>query len=294
MTIETEAARLLLTLNIRTGGDTMYIWNAAGDPDWRHVDDERIATLIEYLNERRLADNYRTFASGTACRITAAGVAQAEKYAEERDDPRRRFDFAADSLIRAAMKEYPRTRIELGTFVGTEHMWFYDRVLELAEVQRAVDFLEQKSLVSVERSAVQALAISLTPLGAECGFQDPIYVRNFLNEQQRDNGPSIIINGNGNQIGDNNTQNNTFGYDPSQLAQFARELLAAANAADIPDDARAEIVVAGGALQQELDAASPEPGRVRQLWDSFVQSARQNLPSIAWTTVAAAAGIPMG
>ena len=98
-------------------------------------------------------------------------------------------------------------------------------------------------------------------------------------------------------MGQDNTQNNTFGYDPQQLTQFAREVLAAAHSADVPEEVRAMVVADVEALQAELVTAAPESGRVRQLAERVLQSARANLPALGWTGVAqlvsASLGIPL-
>ncbi|MFG2712321.1 hypothetical protein ACGFX2_17455 [Streptomyces goshikiensis] len=300
MTTEFDAARLLLTLHSRTCGDTLHIWDVADDPDWRHVEDSRTASIIASLVALGLASSNGTFACGTACKITAEGVTVAEQYARDRNDGRMRHDFAMDSLIDVAARAYPRTRVELARFVGSERMWFYDSVLELNEVEQAVRYLESKGLVLVERTPVQAHAIALTPLGIECGFENPISVRKFLSEQQQNSRPDINFNGpiNGLQVGDNNTQNNTFGYDPQQLAEFAREVLAAAQTSDVPAEDRAAVVADIEALQAELNASQPEQGRVRRALQKAAQTAQTCLPALVWTGLAQGAaaglGIPIG
>ncbi|XIE80168.1 hypothetical protein AB6O49_23695 [Streptomyces sp. SBR177] len=165
MMIESESARLLLWVMAETGGDTMHIVSvdANVDPAWQHLDEAAVIVLIEHLEHRRLVTTYRTFASGVACRITSAGVAEASRLARRRDHPRYRFDFAADSLVAAAMEDYPRARVSLATFVGTRHMWLYDYVLEIDEVLRAVAYLEENQIAAVERGPSQAQAITLTP-----------------------------------------------------------------------------------------------------------------------------------
>ncbi|HEY9373083.1 hypothetical protein [Streptomyces sp.] len=293
MTTENDAARLLLWINAQSEGDILCAVSAADryDAEWYHFSEARVIMLIEHLANRGLVDNRGTSASGLECRITPAGVIEAERLSDVRDNPRRRFDFAADALVAAAMELYPRARVELGTFVGTRHMWFYDRVLELDEVQRAVDHLEKAGLAMVERSPVQAQAVTLTALGIECGSHDKVSVRNFLNEHNQQqpsvqNEFKVTVHGGAPQIGTNNVQHNTFGYDPQQLASFAREVLAAAHTADVPEEARATVLADAGALQAELAAAEPESSRVRQLTERLLQSAKQNLPALGWTAAA--------
>lgn len=292
MTTKDDAARLLLALNTATGGDTHDIWNAAEDPGWAEAGDERIALLIDYLVSNGFADNFRTLASGTGCRITAAGVVEAERYTRERDNPVRRLDFAADALVAAAVHEYPSYRLQLDCFVGSSRTWFYDHVLEIDEVQRAVDHLEQHGLVEAERGPGRVEAVRLTPLGVECASQNPISVRRFMNEQQ----PAaqlITINGPA-QIGNHNTQNNTFGLTPDQMTRFADELLAAARSADITDTARGRLVGEVEVLQAELRAAEPEPGRLRRALGRVRTAAWEVLPGVIVQGVFGAFGIPLG
>ncbi|MFD7980856.1 hypothetical protein [Streptomyces sp. NPDC059071] len=297
MRIDSESARLLLWVSARAGRDSLHIVgvDAQADPDWQHVSETDVITLIEQLQHRGLVTTQGCFASGTACRITPAGVAEADRLAKERDSPRHRFDFAADALIAAAMDDYPRGRVELGTFVGTWRMWFYDYVLDLDEVVRAVNYLEDNQLVTVERGASQPQAITLTSLGTECGSDNTISVRKFLSEQQNIR-PSISFNGpvSGLQVGDNNTQNNTFGYDPGQLADFAREVLAAAQTADVSTEGAAAVTSDVEALQAELATSAPDAGRVRQLFQRAVESARTHLPQLGWLAVAQAISTSMG
>lgn len=282
MSIADESTRFLLWLNMKTGGDTMHLVevNVSSDPDWQHISENRVITIIEHLGNRGLVNNHMAMASGTSTRITAAGVAAAERYASERDNPALRFEFAANALVQAAMDNYPTTRVDLLTFVASTRAWFYDSVLELEEVERGVTYLEESGMVSAERTAAHAVAFSLTPLGTKCGFRQPICVRTFMSEQ---NAPQPPVNNfygpvNGLQTGPHSTQYNTFGYDPTQLGGFARELLEAAGTASITEEARAEIITAGEALQGELATPTPEPGRVRQLLGNARQSAIEHLP----------------
>ncbi|MFD7961342.1 hypothetical protein ACFV5J_11125 [Streptomyces zaomyceticus] len=276
-----EASRLLLWLNAQTAGDIDVIVDVdvEGEPDWQHVSEPQVVALLQDLQHRGLVNTHRTFASGTATRITPAGIAAAERYAQERDSPARRFDYAANWLVSAAMDNYPSTRVKVSALVGSRRMWFYDRVLELDEVDRAITYLEQNSLASVERTAAQAVTFSLTPRGTECGFRDPISVRTFLSEQQHP--PQSVVHNtfqgpiNAMQIGDSNTQNNTFGFDPDKLAGFAQQVLAAATQMEVPSAVRQLIADDAAALQREAEREEPQPSRVRAAWATLKNSLLQ-------------------
>ncbi|XIE80169.1 hypothetical protein AB6O49_23700 [Streptomyces sp. SBR177] len=120
-----------------------------------------------------------------------------------------------------------------------------------------------------------------------------------MSEQQGSSRPSINFNGpvNGLQVGDNNTQNNSFGYDPGQLAEFAREVLAAAHSTDVPAEGRNVVTADVEALQAELATAAPDAGRVRHLFQRAVESGKKYLPSLGWLALAqsisAATGVPI-
>ncbi|MEW2067964.1 hypothetical protein [Streptomyces sp. NPDC007346] len=299
MTIETEADLLLVWLRRESNSDTQALVDA--EPFWYPPGDDHLITLIDYLRGTGMVHNTELCASGTSCSLTARGVAEAERLIADRDNPRIRLEHAINGLVTAAMESYPTSRLELMGFLLSVRMAVLDEILEVAEVFRAVDYLEANGIVTVDSQSPQTVrAITLTTLGIECGFKDPISVRNFLNDQRQPrihNEWNITVNGGAPQMGQENTQNNTFGYDPQQLTQFAREVLAAAHSADVPEEARAMVVADVEALQAELVTAAPEPGRVRQLAEILLQSARANLPALGWTGVAqlvsASLGIPL-
>ncbi|MFJ4975147.1 hypothetical protein ACIP6X_07380 [Streptomyces coeruleorubidus] len=298
MTIEREADLLLVWLRGESNGDTQALVDA--EPFWHPPGDDRLVTLIDYLKVAGMVHNTELCASG-ACSLTPHGVAEAERLIADRDNPRIRLDHALNGLVAAAMENYPTTRLELVDFLCSTRMAVLDEMLEVAEVMRAIEYLEANKIVTVDSRSPQTIrAVTLTTLGIECGFKDPISVRNFLNDQRQPrihNEWNITVNGGAPQMGQDNTQNNTFGYDPQQLTQFAREVLAAAHSADLPEEVRAVVVGDAAALQAELATAAPEPGRVRQLAERVLRSARSNLPALGWTGVAqlvsANLGIPL-
>ncbi|WP_327411457.1 hypothetical protein [Streptomyces sp. NBC_01233] len=112
-----------------------------------------------------------------------------------------------------------------------------------------------------------------------------------MNDQQAGARNQFNVFGNGNQFGDNNTQNNTFGYDPNQLAKFARDLLAAASTADITETARARVTESVAVLEGELAESSPEPGKVRQALEKVKEVAWQTLPGAIVQAVFVSAGL---
>uniref|UniRef100_A0AAU2W3H8 Uncharacterized protein n=1 Tax=Streptomyces sp. NBC_00008 TaxID=2903610 RepID=A0AAU2W3H8_9ACTN len=110
--------------------------------------------------------------------------------------------------------------------------------------------------------------------------------------EQQSQQPNFTFNG-PTRVGNHNTQNNTFGHDPNQLAQFARELLAAADSTGITDTARARITNSVEILEGELVSANPEPGKLRQFFENTKQAALENLPALTVQTLFAAVGTPL-
>ncbi|WP_327286627.1 hypothetical protein [Streptomyces sp. NBC_01205] len=109
---------------------------------------------------------------------------------------------------------------------------------------------------------------------------------------------NVTVNGGAPQMGHDNVQNNSFGYDPEQLANFAREVLAAAQTSDLSAADRAVVEADVEALQVELAAAEPDLGRARQLGQRVWASAKTYLPPVLATGLAQAfagsLGIPIG
>lgn len=300
MTIENEASLLLIWLNQTAGSSTQAIVDVDEEPDWHALGDDRLVTLIDYLKAAGMVSNINTLASGTACYLTSRGVAEAERLVQARDNPRTRFDLAADRLIDAAMENYPTSRLELTAFIFSPNMHVLDSVLAVDELLRAVAYLEECNLVTVEPGDRRAppRAITLTALGTECGFADTISVRTFVNEQQR-SGDQWTVNVNGGtgiQVGPNNTQNNAIqnntGPDLDQLAQFTQSLLGSLQTAEISEATRVRIVADAEALQAELTAGEPEPGRIRRAVERLKESAAEHLPALAWSMALNAVGIP--
>ncbi|MGW6874600.1 hypothetical protein ACWGHA_19930 [Streptomyces xanthophaeus] len=121
-----------------------------------------------------------------------------------------------------------------------------------------------------------------------------------LNDQQPSgqNTWNVTVNGGAPQMGQGNIQNNTFGYDPAQLASFAREVLSAAQTADLSAAERAVVEAEVEALQAELAASEPDQGRVRELGQRVWASAKTYMPPVLATglaqTVAGVLGVPIG
>ncbi|MFF1779871.1 hypothetical protein [Streptomyces virginiae] len=109
---------------------------------------------------------------------------------------------------------------------------------------------------------------------------------------------NVTVHGGAPQMGQGNTQNNTFGYDPAQLAAFAQQVLAAAHTTDVLPASRDAVTTEAEALQAELQRPQPDAGRVRTLFQKTAASAKANLPTLGWLgtaqAISLATGVPIG
>ncbi|MFE5662221.1 hypothetical protein ACFQ9H_39275 [Streptomyces sp. NPDC056517] len=228
----------------------------------------------------------------TNMELTVRGIGRAEDLVRQRSSPGARMDFALNELLAAAMDDFPDCRIGIADFVLSPRAVLLDVRLETKEVERAAEYLVKvglavrHSISPASWGAAKNPTFELTVLGIQCGERHPINVRNYVTEQQSQQ-PNFTFNG-PTQVGNHNTQNNTFGHDPNQLAQFARELLAAADSTDITDTARARITSSVEILEGELVSANPEPGKLRQFFENTKQAALENLPALTVQTLFAA------
>ncbi|MCJ0875266.1 hypothetical protein [Streptomyces sp. AP-93] len=249
-------------------------------------------TLVEYLKDKVAVGTTHTMGDQTSCYLLPAGVAEAERLMRIRDVRLERFDIAANGLISAGMDDFPDCVVTVRDFALSPGAVILYTVLTPQEIDKAVSYLvEQKLATTLAMAESKIVAIKLTPQGTICGSADTIDVRKFVIDQQAGIKNQFNVFGNGNQFGDGNTQNNTFGYDPNQLTQFARELLAAANTADITDTARTRVTESVAVLEGELAENSPDPGRVRHALERVREVAWETLPAAIIQAVFTAAGL---
>ncbi|MGO4757481.1 hypothetical protein AB4212_54260, partial [Streptomyces sp. 2MCAF27] len=148
MTIERDADLLLVWLRGESNGDIQALVDA--EPFWHPPGDDRLVTLIESLKVAGMVHNTELCASGTACSLTPRGVAEAERLIADRDNPHIRLEHAINGIIAAGMENYPAARLELFDFLCSMRMAILDGILEVAEVFRAIDYLEANKIVTVE------------------------------------------------------------------------------------------------------------------------------------------------
>ncbi|MFF5917289.1 hypothetical protein ACFY8C_02920 [Streptomyces flavochromogenes] len=262
MDTEQEAALLLIEVYRRAEGSPLLRVRVEREDTRPH----RLAALTMHLEGAGLVDIVGV-GGAPLIRMTPAGVVQAERLILDRDRPVFRYNRALNGLVMAAADQFPRHRLELKEFLGARHAQILDSVLTHSELRSAVQFLEEECLVTVERSGDEPVAIVLTSQGRRCGWNDQVDVMGFLDGKKQTGvrqHMTVNVNGNGTQVGQGNTQNNTFGYDPHQLAAFARGILADADTMSVSAAEREQITEHARSLEREAETGEPERGRIRQ------------------------------
>ncbi|MFD6347232.1 hypothetical protein ACFWF9_21240 [Streptomyces roseolus] len=289
MTIEDEANMLLIWLRHRAGANCIKFVDPCQSPAWKDFGTSAMFTIVAWLAERGFVthhgqDGLRECRPVTArCSLTPRGVREAERLIQMRDSKLHQFDVAANGLISIAMDDIPDFRVTIEEFSTSSGAYFLGQWLDYPVISKAATYLVNRKLATVTGLFAGAPSpasvdlrhvIALTPLGIRCGSQQTINVRKFMTNQDNVRSATYIYGGN-NQVGNHNTQNNTIGFPPDQLAQFAEQVLAAAVTMDVPEVVRERITDDAQALQREAEREEPEPGRLRRLFEGLQDSLLQ-------------------
>ncbi|MFD7980857.1 hypothetical protein [Streptomyces sp. NPDC059071] len=258
MDTEQEAARLLVEVYETTEGAILQSVRVQGESF------DRLLRLIGHLQNAQLVNV--TGIDGVTVALTAAGVVRAEQLMSDRDRPVKRYNRALNGLIMAAADSFPQHRLDLKDFLSSRHAQILNSILTQDEVLNAAKFLEEEDLVTVVRDGEEPVAVVLTSRGRRCGWNDQVDVMGFLDGKKQSGVQqhiAVTIHGNGTQVGQGNTQNNNFGYDPHQLAAFARAILAGAESMNVAEAAREQITKHARELEREAETAEPQKARIR-------------------------------
>ncbi|MFE6186527.1 hypothetical protein ACFQ6U_19090 [Streptomyces sp. NPDC056465] len=289
MTIEDEANVLLTWLRRKVGANCLVSIDPHRTSDWEDHRSSALFTLVAWLAERGLVTHHGQDGplgcrSVTArCTLTPRGVREADRLIHLRDSKLHQFDAAANGLISIAMDDIPDYHVTIEEFSTSCGAFFLGHWLDYPVIKKAATYLVNKKLATVPGLSAGAPSpdtidlrhiLALTPLGIRCGNQQPINVRNFVTNQDNVHSATYIYGGN-NQVGNHNTQNNTIGFSPDQLAQFAQQVLTAAVTMDVPEVVRERITDDAQALRREAEREEPEPGRLRRLFEGLQDSLRQ-------------------
>ncbi|WP_405185809.1 hypothetical protein OG582_00330 [Streptomyces anulatus] len=241
--------------------------------EWRRARFRLRADLNDLVRKGQLERHF-VFRRGNLYRLSGAGELEAQRLLHLRRDPEGRQQHARDGLVSAASRAAYSPTIGLEAFLGMPQSQVYGESLTLDEVRVAAAFLVERGLATLHEGdaphSLKAL-LTLTGVGIQCA-ESSLSVKDFL--MQNGHLPTYYTNvqGGNAQIGPGNTQNNHFGFDASQFAAFAQQVLADAPRVDIADELRSQLVRDASRLQEESTGPAPEPGRVRRAMDGVLES----------------------
>ncbi|WP_327697705.1 hypothetical protein [Streptomyces sp. NBC_00459] len=289
--LEAYVALLVLWMFEQGDGDTTLLVDPAAYAQRHDISEGRLRGVLEYASRQGAVEIVGVLGSGRLAhaRLTVAGVLRAEELMRVRSNSRVRFDYAVNALVTAAMDppdEYP-PGVAPGPhwidFVFFRSYWPHSRLygtkISHEEVLRAAEYLGQRGLAVLQRGPLhdsEPYALELTGLGITCGSTDDVNVREFMASQPRFSIGTVNNYGGANQIGTDNTQHNTIGSTPTELAAFAQQVLASIHTIDLPEDQREQLVQDAQSLVDEASAGQPDTTRLRRLTARLRESLLQN------------------
>ncbi|MFF8784574.1 hypothetical protein [Streptomyces sp. NPDC015125] len=243
--------------------------------EWRRGTRFRLRADLNDLVRRGQLERNFVFRRGNLYRLTHAGELEAQRLLHLRRDPEGRQQHAHNGLITAASRASYSPTIGLEAFLAMPQSHVYGDPLTLDEVRVAAAYLVERGLATLHEGNTEhplKALLTLTGVGMQCA-ESSLLVKDFL--MQNGHLPTYYTNIHGGeniQVGSENTQNNNFGFDPSQFVAFARQVLAAAPRVDITDELRGQIVRDASHLEEESTRPAPEPSRVRRALDGLMET----------------------
>ncbi|MFJ2258478.1 hypothetical protein ACIOKD_09010 [Streptomyces sp. NPDC087844] len=240
--------------------------------EWRRSARFKLRTDLHELVRRDQLKRVFAFGKGHLYRLTYAGELEAQRLLHLRRDTDGRQQHARDGLVSTAFRASYSPTVVLEAFLTMPQSFMYGSPLTLAEVRTAAAYLAEQGLATLHEGdaqhPLQAL-LTLTQVGIQCAGSS-LSVKDYL--MQNGHHPTYTTNMHGGtaQVGSGNTQNNTFGFDPSQFADFARQVLAAAPRVGTTDELRDQIALDASSLEAESTSQAPEPGGVRRALERLV------------------------
>lgn len=293
--LDAYAALLTLWMFEQSDGDTTLLIDPTEFTQQQEISEGRLRGVLEYASRQGTIKILGVLGSGRRAqvRLTVTGVLRAEELARVRGDNRVRFDYTVNALVTAAMDPpvgYPPGDepgphwIDLMPFhvrtYGLPYSRLYGTRISGEEVLRAAEYLGERGLAVLHRqpygSSKEPYALELTGLGIECGSSDDVNVREFMASQPGFSIGTVNNYGGANQIGTDNTQHNTIGSTPAELAAFAQQVLASAHTIDLPEDQREQLIQDAQSLADEAGTGQPDPSRLRRLATRVRESLLQN------------------
>ncbi|MFI0487482.1 hypothetical protein [Actinomadura sp. 9N215] len=202
--------------------------------------------------------------------MTESGVIEAQRLRRLRNSRTARLAHACDELLRWAFEAGQQgDPAEIMTFVDTVGSYFAGDSLTVDEILGAFRYLEQRGLVqhagiSDTTTAAASIKVRVTDDGADCVLSGRT-VNDFLSHHRQGGDTYNISKSSGFVAGKQRSvvQNNTIGFDPSEMRQFAELVLQMAPTLGIAPEQQEELIHDAEILSEETSGSQPEPGRVR-------------------------------
>ncbi|MFE7673497.1 hypothetical protein ACFU5N_14930 [Streptomyces albidoflavus] len=268
-------ANLLVWMHERTTqGGSALVGPDDFPEEWRRSARFRIRADLNELVRRDQLEKVFVFRRGTLYRLTYAGELEAQRLLHLRRNPDGRQQHARDGLVSVASRATYSPTVGLEAFLAFPQSVMYGERLTLEEVRVAAAYLAEQGLATLHEGDAQhplKALLTLTQVGMQCAGSS-LSVKDFLMQHGHHPTYTTNVHGGAVQVGPGNTQHNTFGFDPSQFADFARQVLAAAPRVGTTDELRAEIVRHASSLEAESTGPAPEPGRIRRALEGLVGS----------------------
>ncbi|MET8685145.1 hypothetical protein ABZV77_13095 [Streptomyces sp. NPDC004732] len=242
--------------------------------EWRRSSRFRFRSDLNELVRRDQLKRVFAFGKGHLYCLTHAGELEAQRLLHLRRDTDGRQQHARNGLVATASQASYSPTVVLEAFLALPQSFTYGSPLTLDEVRAAAVYLSEQGLATLHEGdaqhPLQAL-LTLTQVGIQCAGSS-LSVKDFLMQNGHHPTYTTNIHGGTAQVGSGNTQNNTFGFDPSQFADFARQVLAAAPRVGTTDELRDQIIRDASSLEAESTSPAAEPSRVRRLLEGLTET----------------------
>ncbi|GAA4326960.1 hypothetical protein BJY14_007710 [Actinomadura luteofluorescens] len=205
----------------------------------------------------------------TQVQLTEAGVIEAQRLQRLRNSRTARLANACDELLRWAFEAGQEgDPVEIMAFVDTAGSYFAGDSLTVDEILGAFRYLEQRGLVqhagTADTTTAASIKVRVTDDGTDCVLSGRT-VNDFLSHQRQGGDTYHIKDSTGFMAGRQHKplMNNTIGFDPSDMRQFADLVLQLVPTLGIAPEQQEELIHDAEILSEETTGSQPEPGRVR-------------------------------
>ncbi|MEV6867458.1 hypothetical protein AB0M44_41515 [Streptosporangium subroseum] len=205
-------------------------------------------------------------------RLIDEGVMEAQRVKALRNNRIAKFSHACDELL-CWLFEAGRGQeaVEVMAFVEANGSYFAGESLTVDEIIGALGYLEKRGLASrikTDGASHVSITAEVTEAGVDCALSRRT-VNDFLSQQKASSDTYHISDSSGFVAGSQRSviQHNSFGFDPSDLKQFADLVLQLAPVLGTSVEQQAEIIHEAEILSEETSSTEAEPGKIRAAYE---------------------------